>query len=144
VGGVALVQFDSQARFQHDDLVLMSRALYTLLEASPLAGWAPAASGPVSGALKWLLDVMGVVAPPPVGGVLRTSWGSAASSADAALGKSFVIDLATEEVLDHAAALLDASVLLHRGGLHTHAFALEGIQGRLLEATVGAGSVERR
>jgi hypothetical protein len=57
-------------------------------------------------------------------------------------GQSGVIELVTEEVLDHAAWLLEASVVLHCVGLEVGAFALEGIQGRLLEVILGAGSVE--
>jgi hypothetical protein len=45
-------------------------------------------------------------------------------------------------VLDLAADLLDASRLLRSVGLLVEAFALEGIEGRLLESLLGAGPVE--
>lgn len=60
----------------------------------------------------------------------------------AAPGRNVLVDVATEQVLDHAGSLLDASAMLHGRGLHVDAFALEGIQGRLLEAALGAGSIE--
>lgn len=139
---VTLVHFESEARFERDDLVLITRTLSALVEASSLGGWSPAAAAAVSGALKWLLAVAGVVRPLPVSPVMRRPSGSGARFGDTGPVQR-LIDVATERVLDHAASLLDASVLLHRGDLHVSAFALEGIHGRLLEAAVGAGSVER-
>jgi hypothetical protein len=143
LGAVATVHFESEARFEHDDLLLMTRTLRTLLDASPLDAWPLAATNRVSGALKWLLAAIGSAGVPPVRRPVGRPAVPTARSSHGELGRNVLVDLATERVLDHAASLLDASVLLHRRGLHVHAFALEGIQGRLLEATVGAGSVER-
>jgi hypothetical protein len=143
VGAVATVHFESGARFEHDDLLLMTRTLRTLLDTTPLDDWPPGAADGVSGALKWLLASLGLAGVPPVRRPVGRPGASAARSSHGELGRNVLVDLATEQVLDHAASLLDASALLHGCGLHVYAFALEGIQGRLLEATVGAGSVER-
>jgi hypothetical protein len=53
-----------------------------------------------------------------------------------------MLELDIELLLDVAADLLDASELLQVHGELVAAFALEGIQGRLLEAAVGAGRIE--
>lgn len=53
-----------------------------------------------------------------------------------------VVEVATEQVLDAASDLLDASEFLVRRGRLVEAFAVEGLQGRLLEAVVGAGRIE--
>jgi hypothetical protein len=140
---MATVHFGREARFEHDDLRLMTRALRALLDASLLDDWPLAATRRVSGALNWLLGSIGLVGSPPVRRGVGRRPGSAAAPGDTELGRNVLIDLPTDRVLDHAASLLDASALLHRGDLHVHAFALEGIQGRLLEAVVGAGSIER-
>ncbi|HEV8065806.1 MAG TPA: hypothetical protein VGP46_13275 [Acidimicrobiales bacterium] len=52
------------------------------------------------------------------------------------------VGLGKEELLDLAGDLLDASGMLHRGGCHVDAMALEGVEARLLEAIVGAGAIE--
>lgn len=160
---VGPVHFGSEARFEHDDLLLMIRSLRSLLDASPLDNWPPAATDRVTGALRWLLASGSFVGLPPARGVAGRSPRASSPSGDpeteqaelgqaqvgqgelgqGELGHNVLIDLPTERVLDHAASLLDASVMLHRGDLYVQAFALEGIQGRLLEAAVGVGSVER-
>ncbi|MGH9171785.1 MAG: hypothetical protein ACRD0Z_13090 [Acidimicrobiales bacterium] len=47
-----------------------------------------------------------------------------------------------DDVLDMAVALLQAAAELHRAGRHGAAMAVEGVEGRLLEALLGAGAVE--
>lgn len=126
----------------------MTRALRLLTEPAAPVGWPPAATDRVSATLRWLLASAGVAA--CTSACAREA--TASSDADPfaqrrsglAVERTPLIDLATEPVLDHAASLLDASALLHRRGFHLGAFTLEGIQGRLLEAVLGAGSVEQR
>lgn len=61
---------------------------------------------------------------------------------DAPLGtRSERVAVAKDVVLDLAADLLGEAVELHSKGADAAAFAIEGIEGRLLEALVGAGSV---
>jgi hypothetical protein len=47
--------------------------------------------------------------------------------------------LSSSAALDVAAALVELADRLHRAGHVIEAFALEGIEGRLIEALVGAG-----
>lgn len=106
----------------------MGEALAQLLESSGFS-WPPAATALVSEAFATLKSTLAR---------------SAASPGDhrGGLSRSGVVVVPTEDLLDAAAALLDAAHLLHRHGATLPAFAVEGVQGRLLEAAVGAGSVE--
>jgi len=87
---------------------------------------------------------------PDPGTDLRASMSSAGSDArgsDARLAagpRTAVVEVATGEVLDVAADLLDAAEALLAQGLFVAGYAIEGLQGRLIEAAVGAGRVERR
>jgi hypothetical protein len=139
---VALVHFESKSRFEHDDLLLMARALRTLLQGSQ-ENWPPRATDGVVGALRYLLASLGMPVLRQAGHARGMVRRSRARPWPAERGRNVVLDLATAQVLDHAAALLDASVALHRRSRYVEALALEGIQGRLLEAAVGAGSIER-
>ena len=61
---------------------------------------------------------------------------------EAPLGtRSERVGVAKDVVLDLAADLLGEAVELHSKGADAAAFAIEGIEGRLLEALVGAGSL---
>jgi hypothetical protein len=64
------------------------------------------------------------------------------AAAGAAFDPDVLVEVAAERLLDVAAHLLDASGLVQDHGGIVDAFALEGIQGRLLEAVVGAGRLE--
>ena len=136
------MHFESTARFERDDLFLMARALCGLLEGSQVA-WPQLATDGVVASLRYLLGALKVSAFLQAGHARGMPPRSRSRSWPQGLDTKAVLDLVTSQVLDHAAALLDASVALHRGGRHAEAFALEGIQGRLLEAAVGAGSIER-
>jgi hypothetical protein len=139
---VTTVHFDSAARFERDDLLLMSCGLRSVLDASMPQPLPMSVTDGVWGALGWLLAAAARGGLSAVERLLGSQSDSATAPDDANECRHALIDVATEELLDHAAALLDASVLLHGHGQHVHGFALEGIQGRLLEAAVGAGSVE--
>jgi hypothetical protein len=52
-----------------------------------------------------------------------------------------VVNMRTAGLLDVAAGLLRASEQLHCDGEAVAAFAIEGLQGRLMEAAVGSGSI---
>ncbi len=65
---------------------------------------------------------------------LRTTLSSRAGS-DAADGGA-MLECPKEQALDIACLLLDAATGLQRAGCHLAAFALEGVEGRLLEALV--------
>ncbi|MGD0084077.1 MAG: hypothetical protein ABSD78_12890 [Acidimicrobiales bacterium] len=135
-----LVHFDSGARFEHDDLLLITRTLGQLLEAS--SGWPPRAIGPITAARVWLGASVGLTIHEPAHGRRASTLSGKAAAPRGELGRNTLIDLEKERVLDLAADLLDVSRLLSAADLPIEAFALEGIEGRLLEAIVGAGPVE--
>ena len=89
------------------------------LVASPSSCWTPGALALVSTARDWLREPISKVA--VEGGVAG---------------------IPGERLLDLAANLLDAAEMLARGGALIEAFALEGVQGRLLEAILGGGAIE--
>ncbi len=62
----------------------------------------------------------------------------------ACLGPNAVLEVPTELVLDAASELLEMAEVLHRLFMHSEAFALEGMEGRLIEALLGAGPIEER
>ncbi|MHB1510714.1 MAG: hypothetical protein ACYCST_14945 [Acidimicrobiales bacterium] len=57
--------------------------------------------------------------------------------------RTTVVEVATGEVLDVAADLLDAAEVLLVEGHLVAGYAIEGLQGRLIEAAVGVGRIER-
>jgi hypothetical protein len=150
---MTLVHFEPQARFAKSDLLLMAEGLRALIAASQPDSWPSSVTDDVCGALRSLYVALGTSLPPAgdIGGLCeRSSSRSRSSQAEGARsrcqpGRSrerAFVELATVEVLDHAATLLDASSALQLLGLRLEAFALEGIQGRLLEAAMGVGSIE--
>jgi hypothetical protein len=150
---MTLVHFEPKARFAPSDVVLMAQGLRALMVALQPDSWPSSVTEDVWGALRSLYAALGP-SPPPVGdiggpcGRSSSRFQSGLAEGPPSLrqpGRSpqgAFVELATIEVLDHAAALLDASWALQLLGLRLEAFALEGIQGRLLEAAIGAGSVE--
>ncbi len=138
-GPVTLLRFGSSALFERDHLVLITRVLDRLLEAP--SSWPGEATGPVRAAHGWLLRSSGCgrLAPTRGGAADALRRGTPSSGRQASDAR---VDLDKEGVLDLAADLLDASRLLRSVGLLVEAFALEGIEGRLLESLLGAGPVE--
>ncbi len=139
---MTLTSFESPVRFQQGDLARMHHALGQLARTSARS-WPLAVSADVAAAERWLrqsLDKSLAGRPQP----RRDSTAPPPQPDDppAEAGSSVVVTVATERLLDVAAGLLEASELLHRHGAVVDAFALEGIQGRLLEAAVGAGPLE--
>lgn len=137
--GVPLVQFQPTVRFRHDELLTMSRALEHLVQWAD--AWPRRACHLVAQARYFLLDSLG----PPARPARRTSAPLPArpgATVGADAGCDLFVDVASERLLDVAAYLLDAAELVHGAGAIVDAFALEGIEGRLLEAAVGAGRIE--
>jgi len=137
---VTLVQFGPSARFEHGDVLLITRALGRLLEAS--RNWPSEAIEPVVAAGAWLGGSIGCARHD-----LASHWRASGSISPqvtrcSELGRKARVDLEKERVLDVAADLLHVSRLLHDAGLLVEAFALEGIEGRLLESLLGAGPVD--
>ncbi len=136
---MTLLRFGSSALFERDHLVLITRVLDRLLEAP--SSWPGEATGPVRAAPGWLRrsSGWGRLAPTRGGAADALRRGTPSSGRQASDAR---VDLDKEGVLDLAADLLDASRLLRSVGLLVEAFALEGIEGRLLESLLGAGPVE--
>ncbi len=129
---VSLLRFTSLSRLEGSDALAMSEALLQLVDGAG-AAWPPAATALVSGARRALDSAVGAAA---AGG------GGGGAEGGGRRPPGAVLAVSTERLLDAAAALLDAAQLLHRHGDRLPAFAIEGVQGRLLEAVVGAGNVE--
>ena len=111
---MTLVHFEPQARFAKSDLLLMAEGLRALIAASQPDSWPSSVTDDVCGALRSLYVALGTSLPPAgdIGGLCERSSSRSRSSA------------------------------LQLLGLRLEAFALEGIQGRLLEAAMGVGSIE--
>lgn len=130
--GVSLVEFSCKARLEHDSVLALASALTQLLGA-PGPAWPPEAAASVTAVRDHLLRALRVRP-------FRLRKG--VSTRHPSFGRNALVDLAKNDVLDAAADLLDVAGALHRRGLHCEAFALEGIEGRLIEALLGAGPVE--
>jgi hypothetical protein len=131
------------ARFDRGDLVHMSEVLDEIA-ARPRARCPVSVTADVAEVSRWFRQVVAgrdatLVAPPMGASLARCR---AADVAWSGLGCAVVVGVPTHEVLDAAARLLDASELLYRHGVPIEAFALEGLEGRLMEAALGAGRIE--
>lgn len=113
-----LAEFQSVAHIDGLDLIQIVAALETLAAATPVPGAHD--EGRAIGLARRLL----------------------AASASTARAQR-VAEIPKDRVLDAASFLLEAASALHRAGRHAEAFAAEGIEGRLVEALIGAGSFER-
>jgi hypothetical protein len=138
---VSLVHFESAGRFEREDLLTMTRALEQLVVRCGEV-WPRRASDLVLQARRGLLEALGLpsAAGAPCG--MTTGRTPERAAAGAAFDPDVLVEVAAERLLDVAAHLLDASGLVQDHGGIVDAFALEGIQGRLLEAVVGAGRLE--
>jgi hypothetical protein len=138
---VSLVSFSSPARFDLGDLVRMHRVIDELV--STRRGiWPAAALTLVAEARDWLLEPLGEPedASPREG---RPSLPTLPGAAVDPPCDSCVVGITGDRVLDLAAHLLDAAGMLAREGALVEAFALEGVQARLLEGALGVGTIEQ-
>jgi hypothetical protein len=133
--------FGSPVRFQQGDLARMRHALGQLARTSARR-WPVAVSADVAAAERWLLQSLDAPLAGPAPSRHDPTPPRQSDDPRSEAGSGVVVTVATERLLDVAARLLEASELLHRQGAVVDAFALEGIQGRLLEAAVGAGFLE--
>jgi hypothetical protein len=141
---VPIARFVPTARFAHGDLVQMLEVLDEIASASRVRCPAPVTAG-VTEVGRWLRQLVAGQAANLVRVPTEVSLLARCRAADVlgnGLGSDVVVGVPTAEVLDAAARLLDASELLYRHGLPIEAFALEGIEGRLVEAALGAGRIE--
>lgn len=123
------LSFSSVSPFDCEDVRMLARVLRLLLEQCA-PSWPPPAAPLVSRAYRALA------------GDLRAALSSPSPPVSGEDAPGRVVGIPTERLLDAAAYLLDASQLLHRHGLPVDALVLEGVEGRLMEAAVGAGRVE--
>ncbi len=139
---MSLVSFSSPARFDLGDLVRMYRVIDELVSARRCI-WPAAALSLVAEVRDWLLEPLREPedASPPAG---RPSPPTSPSGGPAdPPGASRVVGITGDRVLDLAAHLLDAAGMLAREGALVEAFALEGVQARLLEGALGVGTIEQ-
>ena len=138
---MSLVRFEHAVAFEPHEIANMTAALDDLLTGAG-GTWPPRSYQLVVGAGRLLLAWhphrgAGGDGSPAVSG-LRAS---EARPVDG--GRTTVVEVATGEVLDAAADLLDAAEVLLAEGHFVAGYAIEGLQGRLIEAAVGVGRIER-
>jgi hypothetical protein len=142
---VTLARFVPTARFVRNDLLQMLEALDEII-ARARARCPDRVVADLGCVGRWLRQVAdgpsARLAGRPMGASLRARHRPPGGVAGNVLGCDVVVSVATDQVLDAAARLLDAFALLDGRGLPIEAFAIEGIEGRLLEAALGAGRIE--